>query len=139
MNLDNAAEALNFLSETIHERNVQAGWWTNLRTGESLEGYIEGEEPTLANAKRDVLNLLCLVHSEISEAAEGVRKNLMDDKLTHRTMVEVELADAMIRMFDIAGAHNLDLGGALVEKLGFNAVRPDHQIENRKSENGKKM
>lgn len=82
--------------------------------------------------------MLCLVHSEVSEAMEGHRKNLMDDKLPHRKMFEVELADAIIRILDIAGAHELDLGGAIVEKLQYNMFRPDHKIENRLKEDGKK-
>lgn len=91
------------------------------------------------NKEREVGTLLCLVHSEISEAMEGVRKNLMDDKLTHRDMFTVELADAVIRIFDMAGKYGLDLGGALVEKLEFNVSRPDHKLENRNKENGKKF
>lgn len=130
-------DSINELSIEIHKNNVNAGWWTDLVTGEDLHGFKEGYPQHMAYAKRDVLNLLCLVHSEISEACEGVRKNLMDDKLPHRTMVEVELADAMIRMFDIAGAFNLDLGGAIREKLEFNKVREDHKIENRAAEGGK--
>lgn len=135
--LTTAAQGLNVLSQMIHARNVEAGWWTDPRTKETLEGYIEGmpEEPRYA--KRDVLNLLCLVHSEVSEACEGVRKNLPDDKLPHRSMFEVELADTLIRIFDLAGAHNLDLTGATLEKLGFNQTRPDHQLANRLAEGGK--
>lgn len=117
--------ALNELSKEIHEDNVKAGWWTDLATGQKKD--------------RNVGELLCLVHSEISEAMEGFRKNLKDDKLPNRSMFEVELADALIRIFDIAGAHNLDLGGAIYEKRNFNAKREDHQLENRKQENGKKF
>ena len=47
---------------------------------------------------RNVGELLCLIHSEISEAMEGARKDLMDTHLTHRSMMEVELADAIIRI-----------------------------------------
>lgn len=137
--LNEAGEALNYLSVELHRRNVEAGWWTDPITGGDLRGFKEGREPVLANAKRDVLNMLCLVHSEISEACEGVRKNSKDDKLPHRSMFEVELADAMIRMFDIAGAYNLDLGGALVEKLEYNANRADHKLENRMKSDGKKF
>ena len=134
--LASAAYSLNDLSEIIHARNVNAGWWTDLKTGEDLRGFKDGSTK-FSDAKRDVLNLLCLVHSEISEACEGVRKNCPDDKLPHRSMFEVELADAFIRMFDIAGAHNLDLSGAMLEKLAFNANRADHKVENRVKDGGK--
>lgn len=117
-------DALNELSAEIHEDNVKAGWWTNLETGERKD--------------RNVGELLCLVHSEISEAMEGHRKGLMDDKLSHRKMFEVELADAFIRIFDLAGAHGLDLGGAIAEKRQYNKVRQDHKVENRMKEGGKK-
>ena len=59
---------------------------------------------------------LVLIHSEISEAMEGFRKGIKDEHLPDRSMFEVELADALIRIFDLAGAHDLDLGGALQEK-----------------------
>lgn len=130
-------EALNDLSRSIHERNVKAGWWTHPKTGEDLRGYANPEDPKFSEANRDLLNLLCLVHSEVSEACEGVRKNCPDDKLPHRSMLEVELADTFIRIFDICGAHNLDLGGAVEEKLNFNAKRPDHKLENRLKDGGK--
>ena len=78
-----------------------------------------------------------LIHSEISEALEGYRKGLLDDKLTHRPALEVELADAIIRIMDLAGALNLDIAGAIIEKMDFNAQRPDHKPENRMSEGGK--
>jgi NTP pyrophosphatase (non-canonical NTP hydrolase) len=136
--LNTAAAGLNTLSEIIHGRNVTAGWWTDLKTGESLRGY-KGDSKKFSEAKRDVLNLLMLVVTEIAEAAEGVRKNCPDDKLPHRSMFEVELADAFIRIFDLAGAHDLDLTGALLEKLAFNANRADHKVENRKKDGGKAM
>lgn len=110
-----------------HGAAARAGWWTDLQTGESLIG------------KRNKGEMLCLIHSEISEAMEGERKGLMDDKLPHRPMAEVELADALIRIFDYAGAHGYDLGGAVMEKLRYNAKRADHQPENRLKEGGKKF
>lgn len=115
MNLnDYAAEA----------HKAQEPWWQNPATGEPIE--------------RNKGELLCLIHSEISEAMEGERKNLMDDKLPHRRMAEVELADALIRIFDYAGAFGYDLQGAYTEKMAFNATRSDHTHKARLEVNGKR-
>lgn len=88
--------------------------------------------------KRETGTCLMLIVSEIAEAMEGDRKNLMDDHLPHRQMFEVELADAVIRIFDLSGREGIDLGGALVEKLKYNQTRADHKPENRILEGGKK-
>lgn len=111
--------------ELCHGVAAESGWWHDIKTGERLE--------------RNKGELICLMHSELSEAMEGVRKNRMDDKLPHRKMEEVELADTIIRIFDYAGAYGLDLGGALVEKLRYNTQRADHKPENRAKSDGKKF
>lgn len=100
-------------------------WWQDPLTGQ----YID----------RNVGELLCLIHSEISEALEGARKDKMDDHLPHRKSIEVELADALIRIFDTGCGLGLDLGSALVEKMQYNAYREDHKIESRLKADGKKF
>jgi NTP pyrophosphatase (non-canonical NTP hydrolase) len=115
------AELINALAAHVHRGNAK--WWTDLHTGEPLQ--------------RNVGELLMLVVSEVAEAMEGHRKSLPDDKLPHRSMLEVELADAVIRILDISGGLGLDLGGALVEKLAFNATRYDHTHEARRAPGGK--
>lgn len=116
---------LNILSRQIFGDNVRAGWWT--------------DPDTCGMKDRNQAELICLMHSELSEAMEAVRKNLMDDKLPEYDGVTVELADCIIRIMDFAGAYNLDIGSALVKKLEFNRDRADHKIENRKLEGGKKF
>lgn len=110
--------------EACHKAAKAGGWWSDIHTGKKID--------------RNVGELLCLIHSEISEAMEAHRKGLKDDKLTHRPGIEVELADAVIRIADLCGGLGLDLGGAIAEKLEYNATRKDHCIENRKTEGGKK-
>lgn len=117
---------INKLIKEIHTNNVEKGWWNDPLTGQSLKN-----DPHVIGTK------LMLIVSEISEATEGFRKGLSDDKLPHRPAVEVELADAIIRIFDLAGALNLDLEGAIDEKLTYNSHRKDHQIENRVKKGGK--
>ena len=113
----------NLLMNTCHILARKSGWWNDL----------------LPPSRGTVAEKLLLVHSEVSEACEGYRKDLMDDHLPHRKMVEVELADALIRICDLAGAMGLDLGGAVAEKLLYNQSRQDHKPENRALEGGKKF
>lgn len=122
MDQPSQAFVINTLSAIVHEANAK--WWTDLETGQPI--------------KRNVGELLMLVVSELAEAMEGDRKGLNDDKLPHRKMFEVELADVLIRVFDIAGGIGLDLGHAFTEKMAYNAVRHDHTIKGRAAEGGKK-
>ena len=116
------AATLNELVDVTHLANKK--WWLNLEDNTPKE--------------RNVPEMLMLITSELAEAMEGHRKGLQDDKLPHRKMIEVELADALIRLFDLAGGLKMDLGGAYVEKMAFNESRADHKRENRLAENGKK-
>lgn len=112
---------LNDYAREVHIANQK--WWVDIHTGEPLQ--------------RNFGELIALCHSELSEALEGHRKNLQDDKLPLRKMAEVELVDCLIRIFDIGAGLGMDLQGAYEEKMAFNAARADHKPENRVLPGGK--
>ena len=77
-------------------------------------------------------------------------------EITHRPGLIVELADAVIRILDLAGSRmaierasgkietcdgydHHPFGTVLIEKMDFNANREDHKIENRRGPNGKRI
>jgi hypothetical protein len=51
----------------------------------------------------------------------------MDEQLPHRPRIEVDLAESVLRIFDLAAARGYDVVGAIVEKLAFT---PNTQIAN---------
>ena len=115
LNIENAA---NNLADYCHGLAKECGWWAT---------------------DRNVGEMIALCHSELSEALEAHRKDKMDDHLPDRKGIEVELADAVIRIFDLAGGLGLDIGAAMAAKLAYNANRADHKPENRAKEGGKKF
>ena len=122
-----------------HSAAHEAGWWFHNKTGLDLRHVVRSPSAAVQEliASAVVAQKLCLVHSEITEAMEGHRKGLMDDKLPNRSMLEVELADAIIRILDLAGAMDLDVPGAVVEKMLYNEQRADHKPEARAAVGGK--
>lgn len=96
----------NELAKQIFEQNRAVGWWDDM--------------------DRCVFQSLQLVSTEIAEATEGERKNLMDDKLPHRRMGEVELADALIRILDLGGRYGWGYKYKfLYEDMSFRLGRED--------------
>lgn len=161
-----ASVVLSDLQDMCHMASHKAGWWHHPNTGLP---YIPGDDMIgddgvqWHDLRDDTKNLIvaywpfviatkiALVHSEVSEALEAHRRGLHDDKLAHRLGLEVELADAMIRQFDVTGAmehaamlgvvdprlHTMDIGRGFFEKMNFNVDRPDHKIAVRTSVGGK--
>lgn len=100
--------------DMVHKTASDAGWYHDPATGKPIT--------------RNFGEVVALMHSELSEALEADRKQLMDDKLPHRSGIEVEFADCVIRIFDTAKALGLDLAGAIIEKNRFNRNRADHSL-----------
>ena len=96
------------LIKEAHQTAVEHGWW---------------EE------ERNIGECLALMHSEISEALEEYRKGygigLCYEGKKHKPEgFTIELADVLIRIFDLCGRHNLPLEEALQEKMAYNKTRP---------------
>lgn len=120
--VDGLEHPLAVLVRRVHGANAR--WWHNPATGERVE--------------RNVGELLMLVTSELAEALEGHRKGMADAHLPERSSFEVEIADAVIRLFDMAGGMGLDLAGAFEAKLAYNATRHDHTDAARLAAGGKR-
>ncbi len=117
--------AVVLLQDYCHGQARAAGWWTDLETG--------------LDKPRNIGEALMLVTTELAEALEGFRKSLHDPHLPKRDNYTVEIADALIRLFDLAGGTCIDLPGAFEEKMQYNARRADHKLENRRLPGGKKV
>lgn len=83
---------------------------------------------------REFGTMIALVHSELSEALEEAR-NEPDEKRWGDTYYEEtrngnkpcgipsELADAVIRIFDLAGSLGIDIEASVREKMDYNSGR----------------
>lgn len=158
---------LNELADRVHLANIK--WWQNVETGEpikrnkgelialmhsELSECLEGERksgkeacPHCENNETSYQGLE-LEEGRIWYCKKCQRQHvgpspsevwLMDDKLPHRKMAEVELADALIRILDYSAGFGYDIQGAFEEKMVFNAQREDHTHEARKIAGGKQF
>jgi hypothetical protein len=94
---------------TAYNTSVSHGFWSDIYSSSGITFK---------------LSRIALMHSELSECVEGLRKNLMDDHLPARSMEVCELADVVIRIFDYAGGFSLPLGEVILEKMAYNGGRP---------------
>lgn len=97
------------LAQEVHQTAREHGWWASPRTF--------GE-------------LIALCHSELSEALEEHRNGKEPRQVYFNPGSEkpegipIELADTVIRILDMCGYYNIDLGTAIRAKMDFNKKRP---------------
>lgn len=112
--------AFNAMAAAAHETARAKGFWrqrTNIETACAAFGLESAARKMIDSQLRE------LIVSELAEACEGDRKDLRDDKIPEFSMVEAELADAIIRIGDYAEARGLRVAEALVAKMRFNEGR----------------
>lgn len=120
---------INRLSEAAHTRARASGFWDPIGYSQAMSetGVPDPDEPLCPLGEMAIAQKVALIHSEVSEALEALR-----DGHIHMTRGEcgkpegfvVELADAIIRIADVAGAMKLDLDAAIVAKVEYNTERP---------------
>lgn len=94
------------------------------------------------DSEKNIGEMLCLIHSEVSEALEADRKNryttgsietinsfvidemfVTDFKIGVKDTFEDELADIMIRVMDLAAFKGINLEQHILAKMRFNSMR----------------
>ena len=92
------------LVQEAHQTAREHGWWKR---------------------NRNIAETLFKITMEVAEAGQALENGIPPDKhLSDYDAFTVELADIVIRVFDLAGANDLKLGQAIVDKMEFNQTRP---------------
>ena len=114
-----ASLSLRSLQEAAHRTALDKGWWAPMQDPSAEANHRE----------RSLPEQIALMHSELSEALEEVRKPnarpfYLDMDKDKPEGWAVELADCVIRIMDTCAYYNQDLQGLIEMKMKYNETRP---------------
>lgn len=112
------------LQKEIHENAVEKGFWQDkLKVGGTETTWVKGSWTQLMFvAFRN--SRLALVMTEIAEVIEACRVgNPVSEKIPPFSNAEEEMADAIIRLMDIAEGYGWNVIGAIFAKMEYNKTR----------------
>jgi len=112
-------------AEDVHALARKKGWWT-----EYMVSRDNGRGGMRELSADQVLSKLMLVVSELSEAVECVRDPNFEPRRIDTCDgkpegFSIELADAVIRIFDLCEAMGIDIEACIREKHYYNQTRPN--------------
>ena len=117
-----ALSAFSWLKVVAHRNSKAKGFWDE---SDLTQGALTHDPKLLDHyLTQERLAKAGLVASELGELIEGIRKPGPDQHLPDFSQQEVEAADIIIRLLDMAERYEWDLGGAVFKKIAYNLNRP---------------
>ena len=106
-----------------HENASKKGF--HAQDNRDLETALDNSKECFERIRtQQMIKDIALAMTELAEAVEHARKKpLLSDKTIWKESIEEELADTVIRIFDISGQYGIDLEYFINEKMAYNINR----------------